>query len=190
MANQWETKASISRAARQGVGGVRLFIVSSGILLFVTGAAKLISALGNSAVLAKPDPLFGIHFNYLLLSVGLVELVIAVFCFTSANRNLVLGLVALLSINFLGYRIGLWLGDWPGYCPCLGSLTEAIHLSRRHANLLTLIILIYLLAGSSSLLARSWWATHKGRRQPVPNAETPAVISGYFSHRSQEKLQE
>ena len=87
----------------------RLFILSAGVLLFITGAAKILSALGKSAVLAKPDPIFGIHFNYLLLSVGLIELVIAVLCVTPTKQNLALGLVAALSINFCGYRIGLWL---------------------------------------------------------------------------------
>jgi hypothetical protein len=141
----------------QGGKWARQFIFSAGVLLFVTGVAKIISALGKSAVLGKPDPIFGIHFNHLLLSVGLIELAIAVVCLTSPNRNMALGMIAVLSVNFLGYRIGLWLIDWPGYCPCLGTLPQAIHLSRHDANLLTQIIFIYLIVGSILLLAHSRW---------------------------------
>ena len=145
----------------------RLFIISAGGLLFITGAAKIASALGKSDILGKPDPIFGIHFNYLLLSVGLIEIVIAVLCLPPNNQNLALGLVAALSLNFLGYRVALWLTHWPGYCPCLGTLTQAIHLSRHHANLLTLIILIYLILGSLAFLARSWRA-RKGKLGSAP----------------------
>src|ERR1017187_9521492 len=142
----------------------RLFILSAGVLLFITGAAKIVSALGKSAILAKPDPIFGIHFNYLLLSVGLIELVIAVLCVTPTKQNLALGLVAALSINFFGYRIGLGLTHWEGYCPCLGTLTQAIHMSRHAADILTQIILSYLLLGSFSFLACFWWALKAKRK--------------------------
>lgn len=134
------------------------FIVSAGVLLALTGAAKILSALGKSPVLAKPDPIFGIHFNYLLLSVGLIELVVTVLCTGVVNPNVALRLIMALSLNFLGYRIGLWLIHWHGYCPCLGTLTEAIHLSRRSADILTLGILAYLLIGSFYFLARFWWS--------------------------------
>jgi hypothetical protein len=165
---QWDAKAPDSAAVKGGKTS-RLFILGAGVLLLATGAAKIVSALGSSAVLAKPDPIFGIHFNYLLLAVGLIELVVASFCFTSANQVLVLQILALLSINFAGYRIGLWLGHWKGYCPCLGTLTQAIHLSRRQANLSTLIILIYLLAGSLFFLACRWWV-NKGKRVSDSNS--------------------
>ena len=92
----------------------RWFIVSAGILLAITGCAKIISALGKSAVLAKPDPIFGIHFNYLLLSVGLIELVVAVLCLSLRNADLALGLVAALSLNFFGVPRGVVAGPLGG----------------------------------------------------------------------------
>lgn len=155
------------------------FILSAGVLLFITGAAKIISALGKSAVLAKPDPMFGVPFNYLLLSVGLLELFITVVCLLPAKQNIALGLVAALSINFCGYRVGLWLTHWEGYCPCLGSLTQAIHMSRHQADLLTRAILVYLMLGSFSFLASSSWAL-KEKRRSAPERSTLAVISDFW----------
>jgi hypothetical protein len=110
------------------------FVVSAGVLLGVTSLAKIVSAFGRSAVLGQSDPIFGIPYNYFLISVGLIEMVIAILCLTSVRRNLALGLVAALSANFMAYRIGLWLTDWQGYCPCLGTLTQAIHMSPKRAE--------------------------------------------------------
>jgi len=161
----------------KGAKWARLFILSAGVILFITGAAKIVSALGRVPILGKPDPIFGIPFNYLLLSVGLMELVIAVLCLTSANQNLALGLVGALSVNFFGYRAGLWIIHWPGYCPCLGTLTQALHLSRHHANVLTGIILSYLLLGSFSFLAWSWWAL-KRKVRLAPEGSAQLEFSG------------
>lgn len=137
----------------KGIGRVHsrlltLFLVTSGILLLITGLAKIFAALGHVAVLAKLDPVFGVRFNHLLLSVGFVELAVGSLCLTQVNQRLSLGLLTALSINFLGYRIGLWVSHWPGYCPCLGTLTQALHVSQRAAGHVTAAILTYLLAGS------------------------------------------
>jgi len=141
----------------------RWFIYSAGVLLFITGIAKIISVFGQDAVLRKPDPILGIHFNHLLLFVGLIELAVALVCLRSANQHLALALVAALSINFLGYRMGLWLIHWTGYCPCLGTLTEAIHLSPRQAARLTGAAFIYLITGSFYFIVRSWRDHRKAR---------------------------
>jgi len=155
----------------KGTKWAKWFILSAGILLFITGIAKIVSALGRVAVLGKPDPVLGIPFNYLLLSVGLIEVVIAVLCVLQENQSLALGLVAAISVNFLSYRAGLWLIQWPGYCPCLGSVTQAIGLSVHHANLLTMLILIYLLLGSFSFLALAWLAP-KGMLAATPRGSS------------------
>lgn len=168
MPGKQEKEAPCSFVAHKGKWS-GLFLFSAGGLLFVTGTAKIVSALGKSAILAKPDPIFGIPFNWLLLSVGLIELAIAVLCLTSTRRERALGLVAALSINFLVYRMALWLVGWHGYCPCLGTLTQAIHLSRHSANLLTQMILIYLISGSCCFLAYSW-ITIRLKRRVISNA--------------------
>ncbi len=153
---------------------VTCFCLSAAALLLITGVAKIVSALGTSPILANPDPIFGIRLNYLLLSVGLIEMAIACFCLPRTTRSLGLVLVAVISLQFLGYRIGLWLTDWRGYCSCLGSLTEAIHLSQRHADLLSQAILAYLLLGSIFLLARN----RKRRTNPGSADGIPDTVVG------------
>ena len=162
--NQPEARVPNSEASRSGKWS-RLFILSAGVLLLLTGAAKIISGLGESPVLAKPDPIFGIHFNYLLLSVGLIELIISVLCFTSAKQTMILTLLAVLSLDFLAYRIGLWLTHWPGYCPCLGTLTKAMHLSPKRADLLSRVTLVYLVIGSFCFLIHTW-RSHESNTPP------------------------
>ncbi len=168
MTNVTPIQDEIKTSALPGGQGRRwagLFIISAAILLLITGMAKIISALGKSEVLGKPDPILGMHYNYLLLSVGLIELGVAVFCLTTASQKMALGFVAVLSINFLSYRVGLWLIHWRGYCPCMGTLPQAIHLSREQADLFGQIIFIYLISGSFFLLTRSLLAIKAKAKQ-------------------------
>ena len=154
---QSEVKTPSSFLAREGRWS-RLFILSVGVLLFVTGTAKIVSALGKTEVLVMPDPIFNIPYNYFLMSIGLIELIVAIFCLTSANKNLALVLVAVLSMNILAYRTGLRFIHWRGYCPCMGTLFQTIHLSRYQADFLMRSVVLYLTAGSFYFLASSWWA--------------------------------
>ena len=152
------------------------FLFSASGILTISGAAKVLSILGKNPVLGHPDPIFGFPLSYLLLSVGLIELAAAVLCSSSVDQELTLRLLAALCLNFLGYRIGLWVIHWPGYCPCLGTMTQVIHLSHRSADLIMLSILAYLLIGSFWFLVRSWAArqirvaTGSGEQLKVWNA--------------------
>lgn len=130
----------------------RRFVISAGVLLWVTGAAKVLSLLGEARVLHVPDPIFGLSFASLMLLVGLVELVIGSRCLFSKHAIQSIGLVASLATSFVAYRAGLWLMHWKKPCNCLGSLTDAIHLSPRLAEQLAISILVYLFAGSYLLL--------------------------------------
>ena len=141
------------------------FILSAGAILALTGVAKVWSAFGNSKLLAVADPIIGITFGHLMLVVGMVEIVIALFCFFGKSQKVALGLVAWLATNFLVYRLGLW---WVGYhkpCSCLGNLTDALHISPQIADTAMKIILGYLLLGSYlalfSLLKNSTLAAHQ-----------------------------
>jgi hypothetical protein len=86
------------------------------------------------------------------MSVGLLELAVSVACFIAQNRNRVLVAVALLSTNFLAYRIGLMLINYRKPCLCMGSLTDAIHLSPQRADLIMKVTLGYLLTLSYASL--------------------------------------
>jgi len=137
------------------------FLCSAGIILVVTGAAKVWSGFGPMKVLAVPDPIFGQRFGDLLLAVGIAEIIIALVCFFSRRETLATALVAWLSTGFLIYRLGLWWLGWHRPCSCLGNLTDALHISPQAADNIMKVVLAYLLTGSYGLLfcqgRKAWW---------------------------------
>ena len=121
-------------AAGRGGQSVRNWFVSgAGTVLAFTGIAKVWSTFGSVRLLVVADPIAGIPFRWLLLAVGIVELVTAGVCFFSRNQRLATLLVAWLATNFLVYRLGLWWMGWHRPCGCMGSLTRALHLSEQGA---------------------------------------------------------
>jgi hypothetical protein len=138
------------------------FIIGAGVILALTGIAKIWTGLGNSKFLAVVDPIIGIKFGQLMLLVGVAEVVIALVCFFSRRQTLALGLVAWMSTNFVVYRLGLWWMDWKAPCGCLGNLTDALGIAPQTADNIMKVLLAYLLIGSYGLLI---W-----QRQQRPNA--------------------
>lgn len=131
---------------------VRWFLLSAcGILLFA-GCAKIASSFGHQKVLNLTDPVFGISFKKLMLSVGILEVIVSAICFSLRSRILSIGLIAWMATGFTFYRLGLHLSGWEKPCPCLGSFTDAIHLSPESADFLVRSLLIYLLVGSYGIL--------------------------------------
>jgi hypothetical protein len=86
----------------------------------------------------------------------MVELVIAVFCLLTTKRQFALMALALLSTNFVVYRLGLWWMGWHQPCGCLGNLTDALRISPTTADHIMKGVLAYLLIGSYGLLWRQW----------------------------------
>lgn len=123
---------------------VKWFIVSAVIIFIITAMAKLASIFGSSKALNERDPLFGISFRHLMLAVGLIELGVGAACWLVKNQTLKLCLVAWLSTNFIIYRVGLWFLGWHYPCPCLGSMTEMLHIRQATADLALIVILSYL----------------------------------------------
>lgn len=131
------------------------FFLSTAVILFFTGAAKIWSAFGDVKVLAVSDPILGLKFSHLLFCIGILELIIAGVCIFN-NSLLATALTACLATNFLAYRTGLWLLNWHRPCPCLGYLTDPLHISPQTADTAMKIILAYLLIGSYATLFWLW----------------------------------
>ncbi len=151
------------------------FLSAAGVALAVTGLAKAFSAIGHARALDALDPIFGISFRHLLLSVGLIELFIAFLCLLTEKRELSLIVVAFLATNFLVYRIGLWLIGWDHPCGCLGNFTDALHLTPKTADGIMKVVLGFLLVGSYGVLfhlfaekANQNLGEDRGRTQTVP----------------------
>jgi hypothetical protein len=150
------------------------FILSSGVILVITGIAKVWSGMGNSKLLTVADPILWVRFGQLMLVAGAVEIAVALICLFSKRQILAIGLVAWLSTNFLIYRAGLWWMDWKRPCGCLGNLTDALHISPQAADNIMKGVLGYLLVGSYFLLIRQWLESRsaKNRQKLAPVAET------------------
>lgn len=140
--------------------------------LAITGCAKIITFFGKNGILDYQDPLLGFPFRNLLLAVGIIELIIAAICLFKGSPRLCALLVALLSINFLAYRIIFKLTGWHRPCGCLGNLTDVLHIPPEIADNIMKALLAFLLVGSSLILFQ-----HRSRKQipPIPpSGEAPA----------------
>jgi hypothetical protein len=134
----------------------RKFLISAGLLLIVTGSAKLISVLGSAHILDMLDPVLEIRFLALFLGVGLLELLIGLECLRPGSAVWRAGLVAWLATSFVIYRLGLiWVG-YHGACPCAGTLTGALHISPHAADTILKLVLGCLLVGSYTCLHFAW----------------------------------
>jgi uncharacterized membrane protein len=135
---------------------IRVFVFCSGILLFLTAIAKLVSANSNVRILQETDPVLSVTFRNVFWIIGTFELFVASICFFGKRIGLQAGLIALLATNFVVYRVGL---VWIGYhrpCKCLGNFTDALHIPPQAADTAMKIVLAYLLIGSYATLFWLW----------------------------------
>src|ERR1041385_7176397 len=147
----------------------RFFVLLSGAFFTLTAIAKLISSAGRDPVLQEFDPLVHIPFRQLFWITSLLELCVAIACFSVRSVELRARLVAWLATVFLAYRIGLW---WIGYhrpCGCLGNLAGMLHISSAAADISMKILLAFLLIGSYA----PWWSCRINARKPASSSGRP-----------------
>ena len=105
------------------------FIFFAGGLLLLAAFAKFSSIHAAARILNLSDPVLGLSFRTLILLSGLLDLCVSVMCLFSNRAMLSLAALLWQSSVFAAYRFGLWYVHWEKPCPCLGTLTGAIHLS-------------------------------------------------------------
>ena len=169
----------------RGGGWVRWFVRSAGVVLLVTGLAKLWSAMGEARVLGVRDPLFGLTFRQLMLGVGLVELLVAGVCLVGRRERLSCVLVGWLSGNVALYRLGLWWMGWKRPCGCLGHLTDALGVSPTAADVVMKFVLGYLLVGALDGL----WSMRDSARVGGDAACGPHGVSEKEGHQQKDGTQ-
>ncbi len=147
---------------------LRLFVTSAAVVLLTTAFAKAVSALGDAGILNGPDPIFGVDLRTTLLVAATLESVVAWVCLRATRLSLQIELVLWLSTVFALYRVGLWVVGYDQPCHCLGTMTDALHISPGAADLGMKIVLSYLLIGSCA--ARFWL---RGQRGGGNNGEVP-----------------
>ncbi len=126
----------------------RAFVYTAGAILLITAAAKFVSSFGSGKILMQTDPIFRLQFRYVFCFAGGLEMMVALICFLSNKVTMSASLVAWLATTFCAYRFGLWQIGWHRPCPCLGNLTDALHVLPQTADVILRIILGYLLVGS------------------------------------------
>jgi hypothetical protein len=146
---------------------VSWFVMSAGLLLSISGTAKLLS--GHNAaemVWLGPDPVFGIPLRDLFWLAGGAEVFAALVCFGSRNLLIRTALIAFFATNFLIYRIGMVAVSYRKPCPCLGSLAGALHVSDEVVDTMMKCVVAYLLIGSYASLL---YLARKRGKQLLPS---------------------
>ncbi|SRR5581483_1115379 len=126
----------------------KVFVLSAAVILSCTAVAKLVSVTGAARLLDEANPILVLSNRNIMFMAGVWELAVA--CYLSLAKNRLGKLLAILWLSscFLAYRFGMfWLS--PGTpCPCLGTLTERLHLSTGASNFLLELTVVFLLGGS------------------------------------------
>lgn len=139
----------------------KYFLYSSALALLTVGAAKCFSAFGSAPILKLSDPILGFQFQVLLFTVGLIELVVAIFCILCRKTLASIILIAWISSLIVLYRIGLFAIGYHKPCECLGSLTSVLNISPLIADAAMKIILGVLFIGSYGILSIRLWKRKK-----------------------------
>jgi len=133
-------------------GLIRVFEVIAALCLLATAPAKLFSSLGSSKILTMDDPIFTVHFRTVFVAAGALEGGIGIYCLFSKRVWRPLVLIAYVSGLLILYRVGLLIVHYHSPCPCMGTLTDALHISPANADLAMKWLLAFLTIGSCGSL--------------------------------------
>jgi len=142
---------------------MKTFFQSCGVILTLTAWAKFYSVNGSAGNLDLPDVLFGIPYHSLLLITGLLESAVVAFLLLSEDAVSKCACLLWLTLNLVLYRVGMFFLRPGTPCPCLGNLTDAIHISPRTADYAMKAVLGYLLIGSCATLL---WLRRRAKVRP------------------------
>ena len=129
-----------------------LFILSVSVLLAVTALLKVFSAIDSAPYLEHNSQLVPISNRSLLLTAGAIELVGALLLSGSNTFTFKAAVAACIGLLFGAYRFVLWAGGFPTPCKCLGDATHWLGLSDATERHISLLVLLYITAGSAALL--------------------------------------
>jgi len=129
-----------------------VFCRGSSVILFFTGLVKLITILGEDTLLSRPNLVFAFLSNRQVFFVAAtLELAIARNLLLHRGNVMKLRLTACLSTLLVAYRFWLWLVGYNGSCHCLDTFKGNLRIDPGLAQVLTNILLLYLLLTRRSL---------------------------------------
>jgi|GEM_PF-3180540 len=128
------------------------FVFSAGLILAVTGVAKLGSFFSPVSDLDLSDPVFLVSSRIVMAVTGLLEVILAAWFIRHHRHPASLGLIATVTTLFSLYRFGVWLIGAPQPCACLGRVGMQSELGRMITTTVSDTLFFYLLGGSLILL--------------------------------------
>jgi len=146
----------------------RFFISSTIWMLILTSCAKLFSSFGASKVLDIPDGLLPISVRQTLVVVGAIEFAVVLVLWKARSTFTKLAFICWLGLNFMLYRLFMVLLTVGKPCPCLGSITDRLHISAAAANRVLAAVAWYLLLGSLFFLSTRAWQDRRGNPVGLP----------------------
>lgn len=132
------------------------FTNSAGILLTAAGVAMFVGTGANAGFLPPHDPLFEISMPAVFWIVGAIGLGVGMVCLFGKQAWVKLSLVLWFALNFCAYLLGLfWTAGPHSFDGYWCGLADSFGISPLTLNLILEMACLYLLAGSSALLAWS-----------------------------------
>jgi len=127
---------------------IQAFVKSAGIILLTAASERLLIAIGSAQYLSLPDAALGIPLRYAILTVGGIELLVALICLFNKRVHLQIAWLSWLATDFVVFRAGLlWMNCHP-QATCIGPLTDPLHLARGAWGLILTILSVYVVLGS------------------------------------------
>ena len=140
------------------------FFKCAALALVVTALLKVVTVFQGAKVLLAGDPLFTFCSNrqVLVLAAVLEVAVVWLLMRPSTDRAKLVGILWLCLV-FATYRLGLvWIG-FRGYCRCMGSMSEWLHISPEITDAISKGILCVMMIGAVVLLI--WEVRFQNRRR-------------------------
>lgn len=124
----------------------RVFLASAAGVLVITAGVKLVGSARSVPYLGLDDPLVPFITNRTVMVLSaIMELAVASLMIVRRAEPLRLPSIAWLATLFFSYRIGLWLINYNGPCPCLGGPVDWLGIRRTTAEWILNAIIGYLL---------------------------------------------
>jgi hypothetical protein len=157
------------------------FQISVVLVLTITAASKVLSATGSAKILNYQNELFLIPNRYVMVLAACVEVIVIACILIIRNSPVKLYLSGVLSLVFLLYRFTMHSIGSLTPCPCLGTLTDSLHIKPETASMTLIGFAVYMLAGSVLLLVRYFLL-----RKDQLGIDEPYSVNDEYMPRSQE----
>jgi len=131
---------------------VRVFLVTSGVILAITGVVKIVSATGQARSLGMRDPFLFFTYRQIFFALGVIEMALAGYLIFGKNVKLRLAALAWLMTNFVAYRLAMWWGNFPKTCACLGNAVDWFPWLMKNQEIVMRCLLMFMLTGAYGFL--------------------------------------